>query len=235
MLNFGKNLRHAYAVSGEPESVRVELWKIFEDELGVATRGNPDFFYQKFVSLGIDEACYVKELAGNRPFVPGGKKIFVIEADSITDQAQNALLKIFEEPSPNTHFFIIGRSSKNLIPTLAGRVATVRSTGLSGKTGEKESLAEEFIRVSRMERIALVKKFSQEIKDEKRTKADAVALLHEIEEILYQKTKRAGKLPEQFFEELEICRDYMGDPSASVKMLLDYVALAVPEITYTVE
>lgn len=230
MLNCGKNLRHAYSIEGEPRAVKEELLKIFEEEFRVATRGNPDFFYQKFASLGIDEARLLKEFSGRKILQEGGKKIAVIEADSITDQAQNALLKIFEEPSPNTHFFIIGRSSKNLIPTLASRVARVRSKGLSGKTGEKESLAEEFIRVSRMERIALVKKFSQEIKDEKRTKADAVALLHEIEEILYQKTKRSGKLPEQFFEELEICRDYMGDPSASVKMLLDYIALAVPEI-----
>ena len=58
--------------------------------------------------------------------------------------------------------------------------------------------------------------------------ADALAFLHEIEATLYRKTKTEGEPPGKLFEDLETCRDYIGDSGASVKMLLEYVAVITP-------
>ena len=39
----------------------------------------------------------------------GSRKIFIIGANSFTREAQNALLKTFEEPTAGTHFFLFFR------------------------------------------------------------------------------------------------------------------------------
>src|SRR3989344_6076027 len=95
---------HAYAIEGG-EKTREKLFETLENEWGIATKGNPDFLYQKFATMSISEARVFKEAAGTKAFSNGGKKIFVIEADSINMPAQNSLLKMFEEPTENTHFF----------------------------------------------------------------------------------------------------------------------------------
>lgn len=217
---------HAYAVEGPAEKVRMELWSMFEKKWGTATRGNPDFSYQKFESLNVDDARHMRELQENKAF-SAGKKVFVIEADSITAEAQNSLLKMFEEPAAGTHFFLIGGCVKNLLPTLASRIMRVRSSGAAPAAGAAVS---DFLHAPLAKRLLIVKKLADDIKNEKKTKADAVAFLDDIEKTLYLKTLADGKLPEGFFENLEKCRDYMTDRSAGVKMLLEYMALIIPVI-----
>ncbi len=219
-----ENFHHAYVVEGE---VRGELLKMLERSWKVVTRGNPDFSYQKFETLTVEGARALKEFQGKKAFAPNGKKIFVIEASSITTEAQNSLLKMFEEPTANTHFFLMGASVKNLIPTLASRFShmsldkTVSETDRSG--------ASEFLKSPVPKRLALVKKLVDDIKDEKRTRTDALSLLQQIEATLYQKAQSGGEFSGKLFEDLEMCRDYLSDRSASVKMLLEYVALSVPQ------
>ena len=217
---------HAYAIEGG-EKTREELFKLLEDDWGIATKGNPDFSYQKFATMSIGEARALKETAGNKAF-GGSKKIFVIEANAITAEAQNSLLKIFEEPTKDTHFFVLGNCVKNLIPTLESRVLKIRAD--NGAAAPSEVAAADFLRAPLSKRLLLAKKLADDIKDEKKTKADAISLVNDIERLLYDRNKKTGAPPEKFFEELERCRSYLSDPSAGVKMLLEYAALIVPRI-----
>lgn len=217
------NFHHAYCVFGEKELVKDEILRFIETELGFRTRGNPDVSDQRFGVLGIDEAREIKRLAGNKSFSDTAK-IFLIEAESITHEAQNSLLKIFEEPGENTYFFLIGNCVKNLIPTLISRVVIVRCEVAAPAAGA----ATDFLSITIVKRLAIVKKLVDEIKDEKKTKADALALIHQIENVLYQKSKKEGTLPPKILEDIEKCREYMSDRSASVKMLLEHIALVTP-------
>ncbi|MDO8482666.1 MAG: hypothetical protein Q7S86_02510 [bacterium] len=220
-----KNPHHAYAIEGGEEA-RDELFKTLENSWKITTRGNPDFSYQKFQTLTIDEARELKKLQEKKAFALGGKKIIVIEASAITDQAQNSLLKIFEEPTDDTHFFLLGHCVKNLIPTLTSRLSAISLGTDGGALDQTEAL--EFLKAPLPKRLTLIKKLADDIKDEKLTRTDALVLLQKIESVLYQKARNDEKLPGQLFEDLEMCRDYMSDRSASVKMLLEYVALVVP-------
>lgn len=49
------------------------------------------------------------------------KNTFVISAQSILVEAQNALLKMFEEPNPHTVFYLIVPRENVLLPTLRSR------------------------------------------------------------------------------------------------------------------
>lgn len=59
--------------------------------------------------------------------VRGRYKLFVIEgADTATEQAQNALLKVLEEPPGNTVFILVAHRDTPLLPTIVSRCVAVR-------------------------------------------------------------------------------------------------------------
>ena len=54
------------------------------------------------------------------------KKFFIIQTDFFNEAAQQALLKIFEEPASDVHFFILTSRASALLDTLASRLVYMR-------------------------------------------------------------------------------------------------------------
>lgn len=186
----------------------------------IEPRGNPDFFHEKYETLGIDESRRIKELHASKAFVAGTKRIFIIETSGITHEAQNSLLKIFEEPHEFTHFFIIMPSASMLLPTLRSRLYIIES-----EKGEHEGLVdtEKFLKLSAKDRIAYVDDIAKDIADEKLEKSDAVKFLVALEIILSKETEKNKKTLKAILK----ARDYMNDRSPSVKQLLEFVVLSM--------
>ena len=101
-----ENVYHAYFLIGERDIVFNDLKSGIEKRLKIKTSGNPDFWSGDFHNFNIEEARSVVEMAGQKSFSET-KKLFVIKTDFVGVEAQNALLKVFEEPTANTHFFLI--------------------------------------------------------------------------------------------------------------------------------
>ncbi len=82
-------------------------------------------------SVGVDQARTLIQQATLRPY-EGDRKVFVMEeAESMTEQASNALLKTLEEPTPTT-VFILALESEDLLPaTVASRCRSVHFGRLS--------------------------------------------------------------------------------------------------------
>lgn len=73
------------------------------------------------LSLGVDE---VRELVRNSALTPAGKRwqVLIIEdADRLTDQAANALLKAIEEPNPRTIWLLCAPTVEDVLPTIRSR------------------------------------------------------------------------------------------------------------------
>ncbi len=222
-----EKLHHAYCIVGEREELLAEVMRFCNEDLEHKTQGNPDFWLGEFDSLGIDDGRTIKEMQEKKAFW-GDKKIFVILVNAITHEAQNSLLKVFEEPTPGTHFFLIMPSVEVLLPTLRSRLQVIKPLGHSmSKSGG--GVAAEFLKKSLAERLAFVKSFAEEISEGDKTKAEAILLLDGIEVLLRRKIgERVFTKDEVFlFDEILKCRDYMTDRSASVKMLLEHVALVL--------
>ena len=49
------------------------------------------------------------------------RAVVILDADKMNDEAQNALLKILEEPPQDTVFILTAKSEKNLLPTIPSR------------------------------------------------------------------------------------------------------------------
>ena len=81
-------------------------------------------------TLGVGEIRDLIDYLALRPY-EGGKHIALIEqADKMTPNAQNALLKTLENPPADTMFFLIADSVSGLLPTILSRCQTVRFSDL---------------------------------------------------------------------------------------------------------
>jgi len=211
---------HAFVSYGSPSKLK-EYAVYIAKELGVQAAGNPDFHLRDYSSggqsltLDVDEARVICDLSVLKS--TGGIKVFVIGANSITRQAQNAFLKTLEEPTEDTIFaFLVPKGV--LIGTVTSRVMEIQ---WNPKTYD-DSFAKEFLAASLDSRSTMLASI---IKD--KDKEGARALLDKIERILasdmHTKEVRDG------LTELAHMRNYLGDPSSSTKMLLEHISLVLPK------
>ncbi len=86
------------------------------------TGENPDISVREFDRMAIADVRALIHDAMLRP-VREDKRTFIIAADSILGDAQNALLKLFEEPNAHTCFYLIIPREDMLLPTLRSRLS----------------------------------------------------------------------------------------------------------------
>lgn len=208
---------HAYFIHSFKDGAQ-KLKDFLKKEFHIDHHQNPDFYHEKFEVLGIDESRRIKEMHLSKSFAEGNKRIFIIETSGMTHEAQNSLLKIFEEPNEHSHFFLIMPSIEVLLPTLRSRLLVL------DKTEEKESSSEieKFLKLSKKDKVAFVDDLAKRISDEDATKSDAQEFLAELEKALYV---RGVEKNSKALQAILKARDYMNDRSPSVKQLLEYVAL----------
>jgi DNA polymerase III delta prime subunit len=156
---------HAYFIHAFKDGAQ-KLKEHLKRAFGISHTQNPDFYHEKFEVIGIDDSRKLKELHSSKSFKEGTNRIFIIESSSITHEAQNALLKIFEEPNTDTHFFLIMPSVEVLLPTLRSRLSII-------KTEQENPLlesAENFLKLSAKQKIEFVDEIAERIADEKNYK-----------------------------------------------------------------
>lgn len=205
---------HAYVAYGMPSRAK-ELAAMLAKELALTLAHNPDLHIRQYESLGVDEARDLSSLAALSGV--GGKKLFVIAAHTITREAQNALLKTLEEPAEETYFGL-------LVPRGA-LIATVRSRLIEvslPKRKEESALAESFLAAPPAARSKLIAKVVED-----KEKNAARELIDGLEALLRKDMKKA--LVRIALEELSMTRTYLMGPSPSVKMLLEHLALVLPQ------
>lgn len=225
------NLHHAYILEGEREALLDRLLKFLDGELGITIRGNPDFYLREVDSFGIDDARTLKERASMKSSL-GGKKIFIVASRVITDQAQNALLKLFEEPTADTHFFLLTQNALELLPTLRSRMiqATTKSEVTDSHSNSK---VKTFIKATPSKRIDIIAEIVKELtKDEEKglVKGRAQHFLSELELEVHKNLDLVNitQAEQVFLKELLQVREYLQDQGSSPKMLLEHISLLLP-------
>ncbi|MDP3661275.1 MAG: hypothetical protein Q8R17_00210 [bacterium] len=213
---------HAYCIEGGGPLTVQEFTEKLRATRCIA-RESPDCIALSVPSFGIDDAHEMRRWAANKP-VDGGKKFFILGADTITPDAQNAFLKIFEEPPPDTHFFLLVKSADFLIPTLRSRVEVVFGEKISGTEDVKD--ARDFLASSVEKRLARAEKIAKALKDEKMTRGEAAAFVS----ALLSKARGNGAFPRVnavALENLMRAEQYAHDRSASFKIILEHLAVVL--------
>ncbi len=213
-------LHHGYIVEGDRGAALAAVRIFLENEAGVSISGNPDVFIRSCETLTIDDARALKE-AQVQKGVGGRGRVFVLAAEFFPTEAQNALLKTFEEPSEGAHFFLIVASREILLPTLRSRLAeapfAVGGTAEDGNTID----AHEFLRARPAERLILVKPLVDD-----KDKAGAIALLTALEKACADDV--ADPEAARFLSNLVRYKGYLYARGASVKLILESLALFAP-------
>lgn len=214
-----QTLHHAYILEGDQEASHKEVCLFCEEDLSFRTRGNVDFVYEAYDTFKIEHARQLHDLQLNKTRA-GSRKIFVVSFNFITNQAQNALLKVLEEPTQGTHFFILTPSAHVFLPTVLSRVTLIKMKG----AGAHADVAT-FLESSYGDRMKYVAKLVKQIRDEKASKADALALLRGLVVALHAQAKTKDDFV--VLQELQSLTSYLEDSSASTKMLLEHAALVI--------
>lgn len=230
-------LHHAYALLGDRERIREEIFAFLETDLKFPIKNNPDFWRGEFNVFKIGDSRALNDAHLNLP-IKYDRKVFLVFANSITKDAQNSLLKIFEEPSADTTFFIVLPSATGLLSTLKSRLIISRGensfdeNNAKSKNKDKAGNAEAFLNANVGKRLTMVAKIAKEIKDEVLTKSDAIIFLKNIERVIKDSLKlknahngRGGSL--LAIEDIEKAISYANDESPSIKVILEHLAVTL--------
>lgn len=95
--------------------------------LGSELSGNEKLVTMMEPEKGLISIDRVRRLYEQTKSIQQGRRVIVIDdADSMSVDAQNALLKLLEEPVENVHFILTSHVSEKLLPTIKSRVQHVR-------------------------------------------------------------------------------------------------------------
>jgi len=235
------NLHHAYLIEGEHDFIAPQIFEYVEKVLKIKTLGNPDFCHIQVDLLKIKHAIDLREMGIQKSFTLG-KKIFVLSINRFSKEAEGVLLKMFEEPIENTHFFIITPDKNILTKTLLSRFYFISSRENLDKNEIEE--AEKFIRMTLKSRIDFIKEFiASSLKNEDEDEEDVIEInsvrskafkfLNALEYVLHQKLiskievqPLSGK--NNYFEQLFRVREYLSQQGSPTKTLLESLAITIP-------
>ncbi len=240
------NNHHAYLIEGEHEKVVPEIFE-FVESLGIKVLNNPDVCHLVIDNFKIDDAFSVRDMAYQSGFSLShsftgeaeNKKIFIICANNFTLDAEQALLKLFEDPVPNTLFYIIIPDVNVLLKTVVSRFHFI-----SARSDLAEGEAEKFIKMSLQNRINFIKELLAEEeaptkvgvlieigKESQRdsSRSKAISFLNSLECVLHNKISRTTlHMGITYFKHFFKIREFLRQPGSSVKSLMESVALVVP-------
>lgn len=223
---------HAFVIEAEAEEgiEAAQAWA--ERELGMKAKGNPDVVVLRYGLLSVEDARRISELAAGAPFA-GQYKVLIIAASRAYHEAQNALLKLFEEPPPNTYLFLALPTFGGLLPTLRSRVATFEAR-TTRRSAEIPDIARTFIESTKEKRSALIKKLASGDDEEERRehRDEALAIMNSIEAIAYVALQNDGyrkSIITNLLSDIATLRGHLHDRSAPVKMILEHLSLVIPK------
>lgn len=173
------------------------------------------FYARQYERFGIDEARELSSLAALKNYADS---IFLLGVAAITSEAQQALLKLFEEPQQRTRFVLLVPHGI-LLPTLKSRMLEYPSKLAPDSPVRTE--AKKFLTLpgkERGDRIATL------LKDGERERVRDFLNALEIE--LAKKIKEPNV--REALGDIAMARDYLRDRSPSLKMLLEHLAMSLP-------
>lgn len=220
----GPAAHHAYCfvVNNPVKGVEIISEAVFS-VWGISTEGNPDFFHYSKNSFVIDDAHIVRDWSVTKPVLES-KKICCIETYSLTDESQNALLKLLESTPSNTFFIMVVPTKELFLPTLYSRLSTFQ---LETEAVTSVSVTS-FLNSSIAKRGEMLK---STIENRDRGGAQVFLDLLELELYRYESEEGCKEIGfGDFLRTLPEIKKLNLDQRSSVKMLLEHVVHFAPSV-----
>lgn len=204
-----ETFEQAYIIRGGGQACST-LEESFEKK-GIKTKGNPDFYIKQTDTLSVDDARDISQFAALSPV--GEKKYICIVANSMTGEAQNALLKVVEEAVGKSAFFFVIPSGTPVLGTLLSRCIEIKDSGVEGDTKE----GEQFLKMDYKERLNLAEGF------QKNHDRDGARSL--VRSLLYVAQKK--KFSKEVLGDLLQADEYLKLSGSSPKGVIGHLALVL--------
>ena len=88
-------------------------------------------------SLRVDTMRFVLEMAQQKSAAGGWKVLIIDHAETMVTSAQNAVLKLLEEPPPKTLWLLLAEKREDMLPTIVSRCQTIRFLPLADEALEE--------------------------------------------------------------------------------------------------
>lgn len=120
-------------IIGGDDAARLEKAELFcntwqidaLDRIYIVRLEQPGKEGKRKASLGIDDVKTLQKKLAYKPLHGTQKAIIIPEAHLLTVEAQNALLKVLEEPPPHTLFLLLTPAKEIILPTIISRCKLV--------------------------------------------------------------------------------------------------------------
>ncbi|MEK7511193.1 MAG: hypothetical protein AAB582_03080 [Patescibacteria group bacterium] len=216
---------HAYLKIGDLEAGIAAALLFGQKELGLIAQNNPDVVVFRYAHFPVEEARRVVSLAAQSGLT--GKKLIVIATERIFHEAQNALLKVFEEPPEGTTLVLIVPAEGQLLATMRSRLLPL--PGEDQKTQELHP----FVQASDPERKKIAEKLLNRAKsdkdDEKQAaRAEAIRIVEDLTRAAY--AKQSSPELTILLGELNRFTPIMHERSAPLKLIFEHLLLVTPKL-----
>lgn len=226
-LSSNEKLEQAYVVVGDRQAATEEIKVFLADRFGLdfVSPHQPDFWCQTFDTFGIDQARAIKDIQSRRPLTAAGR-VFIISVGLITIEAQNALLKMLEEPLAENYFFILAKTRGIFLPTLLSRCRVITTD--QNIDEEMNQLSQRFLKGDINTRLKIAEEIAKKHSDgQKMILPDFINNLT----LAFKQSVDLTRLSKEelvALEELHKIAIKVNDRSSSSKILISHLALIIP-------
>lgn len=210
-----------YLINQNNENIIVDFFT-FLNSRDIKIIANQNLIHQKYDLFSIDDSRAIGDLHSQKS---DKEKIFVIEAKYFTHDAQNALLKIFEDTKIANHFFIFSDSVGEMLDTVLSRAVfiDIKNTTQDFLRAKKFLSKKQDARIKEVADIIVLHK--NDI-DSASLRDDAKDLVNSLEILIHQSSKLTKEDSWRLGEIIK-ARKYLSTPGASVKMILEHLSLVL--------
>ena len=224
---------HAFFVEGNSEECSAQGRAYAVTHLNLTDPSSPDIVFLTFGLFSVDDARRIGSLAYQSS--TSEQKVIIFYAARLFHEAQNALLKVFEEP-PAGVTIILGVPSKGiLLQTLRSRLMLLPDTG---ELVDKTLAAKIFLGLPKADKEKFAAKLIERSKADKdevkqAARGEATELIQSL--ITYthvhskeEKSGAAQKEQQLFLQDLAAFIPLMFERSAPLKLIFEHLLLVIP-------
>ncbi len=223
-LEIKGDLRNLYLIDDDFSNCRRDFLEFLENR-DIDIINNSNLIYEEYDSFTIDKSRNIQRLHNEKN--SNDKKIFIINAKYFTNDAEHSLLKLFEDTNNLNHFFIFSENAGGMLDTILSRAIFIKLKN----SDKKEDTGKIFLNKLKKDRLIAIEELIKNHKidsDSASLRNEAKSLINSIEKHLYENKKEILNKDEAFkLSELTKARKYLSTSGASVKMILEHIALVV--------
>lgn len=187
---------------------------------------HPDLLYLPYDSkLGMAEARKIKEYFSLKPYSAKGRAAVLEDASALTVEAQNALLKILEEPPAEAILILAAPSDAKFLPTILSRCQVIRLTVSTSHTPGVYNAHTVGNDIDRLLNSAIEERFEyiEKLKDREEFLKALVYYFHQNLASHFS----SGNAYKNFLKELLQAEEW-AEANVNIRAILEYLMLVLP-------